>query len=538
MQRWLWGGTIVFFVLFSFVPTFYELLRASDLHEDRSFELVHNYYTDYNFYLSRIRQGIEGNLLVQEKYTSEPHPGSLFQIVYLAMGWVGNFLTVPWDRPGDIYHVARFVFAFAVLALIAEFAKETLGKLTSARWAFLGFLLAVTASTWPKLVQVSGVWRFGGYMPWFTVMDSLQRITFLPHLLIGQAIMMFLLMAMASRQTLARTGNWVFLGLLALALSIIYPPGLVVVAVASGYLWILDKIFWPRLVIGLISVPGLVYMLYMFTVYPWKRLVEFDMLNPVAFNLWEYILAVGPVLPLGLMGLVVALFKKETKLNSVIAWIFSFFTLFIGFHFIPQQHPLRFSETLPHVPLAILTAYLLWNVSTLGKFGKIAAKIIAALVIIVGVGIMYSSWLWQRDFTNHKLIATKPLVPYGSYVMYPLNDFIAGMTYLRGVTPRDSVVLSMQTTGNYIPVYAGNTVYFGHANTVKYEEKKVLVESFFGGTMKAADAARWIRGAGIAYVFFGPQEREVGNIRALETVYPFLQPLFANEQVTIYGVQK
>ena len=98
--KWVWGALITFFVLFSLVPTGYELLRKNDLHPDRQFELVHNYYTDYNFYLSRIRQGIEGNPLVHEKYTSEPHSGSLFQIVYLAMGWVGDFLTVPWRPAG------------------------------------------------------------------------------------------------------------------------------------------------------------------------------------------------------------------------------------------------------------------------------------------------------------------------------------------------------------------------------------------------------------------------------------------------------
>jgi uncharacterized membrane protein len=151
---------------------------------------------------------------------------------------------------------------------------------------------------------------------------------------------------------------------------------------------------------------------------------------------------------------------------------------------------------------------------------------------------MYSSWLWQRDFTTHKIVASFPLVPSGTYVMYPLKDFIAGMTYLRGATKRDVVVLSMQTTGNYIPVYAGNTVYYGHANTVKYEEKKILVESFFGGTMNAADAARWMKSAGISYVFFGPQEREVGSIDKLDTVYQFLQPVYANDYVTIYRVQE
>jgi hypothetical protein len=47
----------VFFVLFSFTPSLYELFHAKDLPKERFFVLEHNYMFDYNFYLSRIREG-------------------------------------------------------------------------------------------------------------------------------------------------------------------------------------------------------------------------------------------------------------------------------------------------------------------------------------------------------------------------------------------------------------------------------------------------------------------------------------------------
>src|SRR3972149_2225568 len=43
-------GLIVFFVLFSFAPTLYEWNARGRVHEDRYFELVHNFPTDYNLY--------------------------------------------------------------------------------------------------------------------------------------------------------------------------------------------------------------------------------------------------------------------------------------------------------------------------------------------------------------------------------------------------------------------------------------------------------------------------------------------------------
>ena len=63
-------------------------------------------------------------------------------------------------------------------------------------FSLIAFLLVITASSWSKIVYVEGVVRLGGYMPWWSVMDSLQRITFIPHLLAGQALIIFLLLGL------------------------------------------------------------------------------------------------------------------------------------------------------------------------------------------------------------------------------------------------------------------------------------------------------------------------------------------------------
>src|SRR3989338_3090785 len=82
----------LFFVLLSFVPTFYEYYSRNKIPPERFFVLEHNYNFDYNFYLSRIRQGIEGKWLVREKYYNQPHKSSLFQIIYVYLGKFGGLL--------------------------------------------------------------------------------------------------------------------------------------------------------------------------------------------------------------------------------------------------------------------------------------------------------------------------------------------------------------------------------------------------------------------------------------------------------------
>src|SRR4030042_5543759 len=105
----------IFFVILSFTPSLFEIYHQKDLPLDRVFVLEHNYTFDYNFYLSRIREGIEGRRMVVEKYYNKPHQGSLFQIFYLLMGKTGSIL--PLD-PGVIYHSARVILGLFFLLCI------------------------------------------------------------------------------------------------------------------------------------------------------------------------------------------------------------------------------------------------------------------------------------------------------------------------------------------------------------------------------------------------------------------------------------
>ena len=209
--------------------------------------------------------------------------------------------------------------------------------------------------------------------------------------------------------------------------------------------------------------------------------------------------------------------------------------LLIVFHFVPVQSPLRFSEMIPHVPLGILTVYLFFRLAHV-KYLK-HVWVIPVALIGLGLGIMHSSWLWQRDFVDHKMTATYPLVPTGAYVMYPLRDFVAAMKYLEDNSARSDVVLSETTAGNYLPAYSGNTVYAGHDNTVHFEEKKALVAQFFRGQMSKETALPWLEQNNLRFIFFGPQEQEDGGPAKLETVYPFLSPIYTNNFVTVYKVQ-
>ena len=470
--------------------------------------------------------------------------------MYLVMGKVGTWGGVPWVRVGDVYHVARVVLAITLVALIAEFCKTSFRKHRSMFWMLLSFLFAMTASSWPKLVEVDGVWpagnawqslagwRFGGYMAWWSVMDSLQRITFIPHVLAGQALIVFLVMSL-TLPTALKSGMYVLmLGVLAFVLGMVFPPGLVFVYAVMG-IWVVlsgkryKQWLVPYGVVVMMSVPALLYLGLMTGMYPWKRLAEVDIIRPLPFDYAEYMKAMGPMLPLWLVGLVVALISWETAIFPAVAWVIAWAALLGIFAFVPQQSPLRFSEMIPHVPLGVLTGYLFYKMYAVRSLRYVG---VLASIVLVGIGFfhMYSSYLWQRDFIDHKIRATLPLVPTGSYVMYPLKDFVAAMGYIQDVSKGQGVVLSETTAGNYIPAYIGNTVYAGHDNTVRFEAKKEMIKEFFAGRMSIDKARTWVEESRITYIFFGPQEREDGGIQDLRTIYPFIEEVYRNNRVIVY----
>lgn len=546
----------LFFVLFSFFPSLFEIWESRKIPPERAFVLEHNYMFDYNFYLSRIRQGMEDRWLVVEKYYNQPHQESFFQIFYLLWGKVGGVFSL---SPPMIYHMLRLLFGGILLITIAFYSQS----IFSGRVAILAFLLVVTSSSWPIPIWFHGLPRFATHMGWWSVIDSLQRITFVPHLLFGQLAILVILWRYSHAFTLKKFAEpflWAIFGLVA---GIIFPPTLVVTYVSLVILTLLEifneflstarffrsknfttyilTFVMARIIFILISLPSFFYLQVMFRVLPWSALALFDIEHRLTLPYDQYFLALGPILPLGLAGVAVAFKRGAKKLFPAVSWILAIFLLFWIFESIPTQSPLRFTQGAIHIPLAILTAYLFIQMSEFGKKlrgsgGKafqFFTYLLPGTVVVLGIGVMLSMIAWLTDQVRWKREATYP-VPIKAEVGYPLKDFMDGVYFIAKNTPKDSVVLSYVTAGNFIPAYAGNFVYIGHANTPKEDFKEKVAEDFFGGRFADSEARDFLIRERIDYIYFGPQEREWTKGRNLQTLYPFLQEIYRNSRVVIY----
>lgn len=553
----------IFFVFLSFYPSLVDINEAAKLPPDRAYVLEHNYMFDYNFYLSRIREGTEGNWQVSEKYYSQPHKQSLFQVIYVFMGRIGKLYHM--DAPA-IYHAARILIGLAFLIAIARYSRDFFKP----RWQLVAFLFAVTAGSWPMQIQnVNGAFRIATYMGWWSAIDSLQRITFIPHVVFGQLFILLFIWRFGKdtgRHILLPSVIW---GIVGLTVGIIFPPALVVVYTYFAVVTILELIpidktgsdpqvyfrqllvskwlskrFVPRIIFALLSFPSLIYTQMMFKVLPWSALALFDIEHRPVLPYTDYFLALGPVLVLGLIGGVVAFIRVERKLFPAIAWILSIFFLFKLFENFPQQSPLRFTEAAITVPLGILAAYLfslLWQKANqlkavFRRTSKIFLSIVISSVVVLGLVVMVSMVGWLTDQIRWKREGTWQ-VPVGTQIAYPLKEFMNGIYFLRDNTDKDDVVLAYVTAGNYIPAYAGNYVYIGHANTPSETEKEKFAERFFSGNMAEEEAKYFLNKEHIRYIYFGPQERQFSYMTDLRVKYPWLTPMYYSNRVAIYRYQ-
>ncbi|MBM3283488.1 hypothetical protein FJY90_04495, partial [Candidatus Gottesmanbacteria bacterium] len=220
---------ILTFLLFSFYPTIFELSRAHQLTDpNREFILEHNYYwPDFNLYLSKIRQGFEGHLTAQEKYTSEKHQGSLIQEFYLILGHLGRLLSLD---PNFSYQFGRLIFSPLLLLIILMFAKYYFPPLNvrggqGELWQLLAFLIVIVSGSFPRLYTDSqGILHIGRFMEWWSNIDALQRLTFIPHILFGQVVSFYLLYHLTvNRQQITIKGLLIYI-LLGNAVGIVFPP--------------------------------------------------------------------------------------------------------------------------------------------------------------------------------------------------------------------------------------------------------------------------------------------------------------------------
>ena len=502
-------GLIFLISALALTPLLYQQFKVTP--PNTFFTFAHNYIPDYYQYLSWMKDGADGKILITSRYSADifiRHPVYLF---YSVLGWLTGRFT-PIMAFG--YTAARICLGLLRLLVIywfiGLFFKTTSGRV-------LAFFLALFLPPFYNLRPWSLI------LPNLTSVDILQRTFFLPH---DTAVTILLLMGAVFFHLFLQNTQPLILSVIFFLIASIANPAMVMFFLiffitGSGltFLQKVDlrkKIFWGNLIILITSGLVLSYYQNLFaTALPFSWFYNQQKLVRLT-DYKGFWLLMGPAGILGLLGMLGQLKQKDFLANLVIAWAIIPFLIFPLLGKILPLSQERIFEMSIFLPLAILSAQTIGNLK-----GKIKLVLVALLLICFSLPYLYLSIKNQiKSFT------------YPYFNVYVPQPTLEAFFWLDQNTPDESVVLSSYYTANMIPAFTHNKVFFGH-DFVTYQAAERLKDLayIFDAQSEPLKIAEILRQHRVQYLLLSPESPRLESTNLAKIG---LKPIFSNSQNQIY----
>lgn len=501
-EKWLVGGIILVFLLVIALPYIYAK-TASD--ENRVFGGFLLNPIDGNSYLAKMRQGFEGSWTFKLAYTAEPGAGAALNLYYLLLGHLSRILG--WSLIFT-FHAARIVGSLLLgLALYNLFSR--LYEDVSARFVALGLALFGSGLGWLAAglgLFTSDFWVAEAY-PFLASFAN-------PHFPLGLALQMWLITPLEGKQ---RFGWWQATGALAASalLSAVYPFGWVVAVSVSGVwalwlawtreTWRLEFLRWACMLAG--GALYVAYSLWVVNTHPILAQWNSQNLTP-APDIVDLIISLSPALLLSLSAAIVVLWNggklmglayPTTKWSRGVGKMGIWLVVGVLIVYLPINLQRRLISGL-YVPVVALAVFAWEQVSAAPLRRRLA---VATLILSLPTNLLIISGGFQAAREQNAAI-------------FVYTDELAAFRWLDENASTDSLVMAAPDTGLLIPAYSSTRVLYGHPfETVEAEVRLKEVSRFYSGEMDGDAINDLLSTAGVTYVFYGPREREIGQMSAL-----------------------
>jgi hypothetical protein len=493
---------------------------------------------DAHSYLAKMQQGYRGEWRYRILFTPEPHSGVYTYQFYLGLGHLARLAGA---NLVATYHAARMLFGLVYLLVAYAFVALFLSGPAERRLAYVLFCFS-SGLGWLALL-LNGSWVVGSITPvdfWFIEMYSFFTVMLFPHTSLALAL---LLTTFGLALRYMQGGAWpLAAGAAASAagLCVIHPFMLPVIVLVPGAYWLLVSLRGrPRL--G--RLPGLVAMGIAplpFVIYQYLALVGdpvFAGWQAQNINLspgpWHYAIGYGIVLVLAIPGAWWALRRPEPWPFLPLWLLIILPLLYTSLVFSLQRRVIEGVQA----PLCILAAvgmtrYALpalersWLAGRLGRLGYPPSRLkLLARNLLVAFSLPSTLFLI--------LSASQAAASQAPDMFYSAGE-IAAVDWLAVNSTPDDTVLASYDIGGFIPARIGHRVFMGHwTETVDLESKRATAGRFYGAASDD-EHQEVLRRYGIAYVFYGPRERELGGFDPAEAGY--LVPVFRSRDTTVYRV--
>ncbi|MCL4339406.1 hypothetical protein M1271_07015 [Patescibacteria group bacterium] len=560
---------VIFFILMNLVVIFANvpiILRAAKTPHDRIFPYVHSDWPhDYYLYLAVINQGENGRFLYQDPYSTEKMSKGVFYTFFTGIGQVAGLFHL---SPIAAYHLTIIIFTEIFLILVYFLS----GKILSRKNAIWGAIFGLLGTISPTLMFAQPIY-FPISMPWWIVLDALNRIYDLPHYIASEA---FLLAAILLVFLFFRKPKLKYALLAAISIFIggmILPSVLIPVAVGIpiAYFIYIARIYFEikrvtrarypvnlqpnllgsewhdpkrnmaklKLIINLQLIKG--FSVIIFAILACYAIIKYQVTTGFPWSTWvswgverwnwgepdfnRNLLEVFGILPL----LSIPAVYHAVKKNS---WELLFISVWAATPFImlPFVNPfgiakIRLVEEAPYIPLGILSGYTIFKIIPPIKKRLIQYSLI---VLFFATTLPSSFKLWK---TRMDYIKNEPVYDH----IYIPKTSVDAMKFIKENVPKNSVFLSNEKMGIIIPAFNPTISYFGHVTqTMDYQAKEQNVDNFFGGKWTSQEAYKFLRDNGINYIYYGWQEKDLGGDI---NKYSFLEKIFDNGPVKIYQIK-
>jgi len=500
---------------------------------------------DSQTYFAKMFQGFQGRWQYTIPFTPETHQPAFIGGFYLALGQVARLFGLSLVQ---VWHLARIVaglFLFlATFGFVATFLQRP-------RWRWTAYMLAVIGSGlgWLLLVLNRAQW-LGDFLVDFRMPESHLFFTALtyPHVAAGTGLLLvvfwLILKTLAAPQRAWRYA--LVAGLANLALGIVYPFLIYLVAATAGLYWLYlafrrRRLLWREagLVAIIFAIPLPLYLLYAYTYQvndvfrAWAE--QAATLSPP----WpHYLIAYGLLLLPAVLPLLRRGWRAEISDSLIFLWLWVAAAAILLYGPFGQQR--RFVQGL-QVPLAILATVGLKIVvipwlSATGPFRRLVSRPrystggLVSLFLFAFVAFSAISSLYLLA----DVLATTALVQ--PYPFFRTEEEAVAVDWLRANADPSGVVLATYGTGNYVAAHAGSPVVIGHwAETVDWASRLNDSNAFYESSTSDAWRQEFLSANDVRYVWHGPLERAFGGYDPGAS--SFLRPVYDGPETQIYAIQ-
>ncbi|MBW8011444.1 MAG: hypothetical protein FVQ83_09420 [Chloroflexi bacterium] len=477
---------------------------------------------DANSYIAKMLSGANGDWLFRTPYTAMPQDGLFVFFPYILLGKLSSAPSQHIQLVA-IYHLFRFGAGLSFFLAAYEFVSVFIRKVSLRRWATI---LAVLGGGlgWVLVLLGKGEWLGSIPLDFYSPESfGFLAVFGLPHLALARALMLwglatYLQSIPPPNSKLDKSKNnftipidrrGFKIGLLWLLMGFMQPLSVVVVGIVvvlhltvlrihlilqlrrgDQVDWAAWNAFWRRAFwAGLISSPMVLYTVYTVLVDPFMQAWTTQNIITSPHPL-HYLLAYNLFLAFGFIGGRMLLQRDAQRGWLPVSWVLALPVLV----YLPVGIQRRLADGV-WAAIVVLAIIAFENVKSknksLTRMAILSIALPTTIFLLMGASITV-------------LQPTKPL--------YRPAEEVAAIQFLGEYAEPDAVILASFETGNVLPAWADVRVVIGHGpESVGLAELQPRVEAFFRSTTADAERYALLGGNDVRYVFWGPEERKLGD---------------------------